>query len=586
VPKRKVQFARIDPEQARELFIRHALVDGDWPYSIDKNALYGFDRDNRALRQELTEVEERTRRRDILVDDEAVFDFYDRRIPAEVTDVRRFEAWWKGIGDQSVLTMTRADLLDEVDEPEAGLDADAYPAEWVQGDQRFRLSYRFEPGAEDDGVTVELPLALLARVEGDAFSWLVPGLREELVTALLKALPKAIRKNVVPAADWARRLLPMLAEERAAGTRLEAALADAIRREAHTPTSPDDFELDRVPAHLRMTFAAIDDRGKRLGTSKDLGELQARFAERTRTSVAKATAASEGGGTGRDRSLERAGITTWDMDAIPAVVESVVGAGTVRGYPALVDEGASVAIRVFATAVEQGRAHPRGVRRLLALALPSPLSYVQEHLTAPEKLLLASSPYRSPAALLDDALLAVLDAQLAGRAPFTRAEFESLRAEASAGLMDGLFDVVGTVAKVLDAARAVDRAISAASGLALMAPLADARSQLESLVHPGFVRAAGVTRLRRVPVYLAGILHRVEKLADNLGRDRQWQTEVEAATQLYLEAGGTLPLAPDAEPRLAEVRWMLEELRLSLFAQHLGAAGPVSVQRIRKALAP
>jgi ATP-dependent helicase HrpA len=334
-----------------------------------------------------------------------------------------------------------------------------------------------------------------------------------------------------------------------------------------------------------MTFAVVDERGTRLGTSKDLAELQARFAERTRTSVAKATAASGDAGLGADSSLERTGITTWDMDEIPAVVESALGTGTVRGYPALVDEGSSVALRIFATAAEQAAAHPRGVRRLLALALPSPLSYVQEHLTAAEKLLLASSPYRSPAALLDDALLAILDAHLDGRAPFTRREFDALRAEASAGLMDGLFDLVGTVAKVLDAAREVDRAISAASSISLLGPLADARSQLEALVHPGFVRATGVARLRRVPVYLAGILHRVEKLADNLGRDRLWQTEVERATELYLDAGGTLPLVPDAEPRLADVRWMLEELRLSLFAQHLGAAGPVSVQRIRKALA-
>ncbi len=226
------------------------------------------------------------------------------------------------------------------------------------------------------------------------------------------------------------------------------------------------------------------------------------------------------------------------------------------------------------------------MRRLLALALPSPLSYVQEHLTAPEKLLLASSPYRSPAALLDDALLAILDDPARRAGPFTRADFETVRAEASDGLMDGLFDLVGTVAKVLDGARALDRAISAASSISLMGPLADARAQLEGLVHPGFVRATGVTRMRRVPVYLAGIQHRVDKLADNPGRDRQWQTEVEQATELYLDAGGTLPLEPDAEPRLADVRWMLEELRLSLFAQHLGAAGPVSVQRIRKALTP
>jgi ATP-dependent helicase HrpA len=576
VPKRRVQLASIDPEQARELFIRHALVQGDWPYPIERNALYAFDRENRALRVELTEVEERTRRRDILVDDEAVVDFYDRRLPASVTDVRAFETWWKkaSTATPDLLTMTRTALLDQDDEPET--DNDAYPAEWVLGDQRFRLSYRFEPGAADDGVTVEIPLALLPRVDAAPFTWLVPGLFEELVTALLKSLPKAIRKNVVPAADWARKLIPALADARAEGTSLETALARAIRAATYTPTDPGDFDLERVPAHLRMTFAAVDDRGSRAGTSTSLSELQARFAERARSSVAKATTASA-----PDRSLERTGITTWDVGDLPELVSG----GPVRGYPALVDAGASVAIRVFTSAAEQQREHPRGVRRLLALTVPSPLAYVNDHLTQAEKLLLAASPYPSTGALLDDALLAVLDDQLAGRAPFTSAGFDALRIEVSSGLMDALFALVAQVAKVIDAGRVADRAISSGSSLAFMAPLADARAQLAALIAPGFVRSTGVTAMRRLPLYLAGITHRVERLADNPGRDRQWQTEVEQATELYLDAGGTLPLAADADPRIATARWMLEELRLSLFAQHLGAAGPVSVQRIRKQLA-
>jgi ATP-dependent helicase HrpA len=383
---------------------------------------------------------------------------------------------------------------------------------------------------------------------------------------------------VVPAADWARRFAPRLEERRGDG-RLESALAEAIRAETHTPVAPQDFDLTRVPPHLRVTFAAVDDRGRRLGTSKDLAALRARFAERTRASVAKATAAS-----GPDRSIERTGLTTWELGDMPEVVESRVGAGTVRGFPALVDEGSSVALRVLATATEQAREHLSGVRRLLALTVPSPLGYINDHLTQQEKLLLAAAPYPSTAALLDDALLAVLAEQVAGRAPFTAAGFEALRADVSAGSMDALFGLVAQVAKAIDAGRIADRAISAASSLAFMSPLADARAQLGALIAPGFVRSTGVAAMRRLPVYLAGITHRVERLADNPGRDRQWQTEIEQAVALYRDAGGTLPLEPDAEPRLAQVRWMLEELRLSLFAQHLGAVGPVSVQRIRRAL--
>jgi ATP-dependent helicase HrpA len=210
---------------------------------------------------------------------------------------------------------------------------------------------------------------------------------------------------------------------------------------------------------------------------------------------------------------------------------------------------------------------------------------VRDHLTAPEKLALAASSYPSTPALWDDALLATLAAAVGDRAPRDPVAFEALRAEVSAELVDGLFDTVALIAKVLTAAREVDRAIAAASSLAFMGPLTDARAQLQALVHPGFAGLAGMTRLRRMPVYLAGLLHRIARLADNPGRDRAWQTEVEQAQNLYLDAGGTLPLTRDTSAKLAEVRWMLEELRLSLFAQHLGAAGPVSVQRIRKALA-
>jgi ATP-dependent helicase HrpA len=564
VARRKVQLGRIDPVEARELFLRHALIEGAWPYAIRGNGLYDFDRANRALRRELEEVEERTRRRDILADDEAVIEFYDARIPREITDVRAFERWWKSARAENpaLLTLTRADLLDEEEEP---LDPGSFPDRLDD----FALRYRFEPGSPDDGVTVELPVERLATVDARPFEWLVPGLREELVTALLKALPKAIRKNVVPAADWARRLLPALNPEGA----LLPELAAAIRAATHVVATEADFELDRVPANLRMTYAAVDRGGKRLGTSKSLDDLRARFAEKTRATVARVVATP-----GRD--LERSGLTTWGDD-LPPMVE----AGGVRGYPALVDTGAAVDVKVFATPEQAATAHTRGVLRLLALTVPNPVSYVRDHLTGPEKLALAASPYPSTPALWDDALLATLAAAVGDRAPRDRAAFEALRAEVSAGLVDALFDTVALMAKVLTAAREVDKAITSASSLAFMGPLTDARSQLAGLVHPGFAGVAGVARLRRVPVYLAGILHRASRLAENPGRDRAWQTEVEQATTLYLDSGGKLPLTADTPARLAEVRWMLEELRLSLFAQHLGAAGPVSVQRIRRALA-
>jgi ATP-dependent helicase HrpA len=582
VPKRRIQLARIDAPQARELFLRHAMVEGDWPYSVERNGLFDFVRANRALRDELAEVEERTRRRDILIDDEVVVEFYDRRVPADVTDVRRFEVWWKAarVETPELLTMTRAELLGDADEESgAELDADAFPGEWVQGEQRMPLRYRFEPGADDDGVTLEIPLPLLARLENRGFDWLVPGLRDELVTSLLKTLPKTIRRNVVPAADWARRLL----SEADDSLDLTEFLAGRIRAITHAVIAPTDFDESRLDAHLRMTFTAVDERGRRVASSKSLAALQNSLSEQSRRSVAKVTAVAA-----PTSDLERSGLTTWDFDALPTTLETRIASGIITGYPSLVDEGTSVAIRVFGTEAEQQREHGRGVRRLIALTVPSPLPYVQEHLTGAEKLQLATSPYRSTAALFDDALLATIDnlvdAATVERHPTTRAAFEALRAEVNGALVDGLFATVALAARVLGAAREADRAIVGAANLSLMAPLADARSQLDALVHPGFLRITGVAQLQRVPVYLAGIVHRVGKLAENPGRDRVWLTEVEQATRLYLDAGGTMPLTATTSPRLAAVRWMLEELRLSLFAQHVGTVGSVSLARIRKAL--
>jgi ATP-dependent helicase HrpA len=590
VARRRAQLGRIDPELARELFIRSALVDGEWDASRLDRRLTAFLRRNEALRRELAEVEERTRRRDILVDDETIVAFYDRMLPPEVTDARAFESWWKKAhaATPDLLTMRREDLVAEESLPKPPLSGSPLPEEraarlegsfpdlWHQGDQRLKLSYRFEPGAEDDGVTVHVPIALLPRLRAAGFDWQVPGLREELVTALIKSLPKSIRRSVVPAADWARHLL----EDAPASPNgsLRAFLAGEIQRRTYTPVSVDDFDLDRVPAHLLMTFAVVDERGRRVAASKDLEQLQRDLAVRTRESVARTVERTP-------HAIERTGITTWDLDELPLTLDEQQGGNTVRAYPALVDEGTSVAIRLLATPEDQAREHRRGVLRLLQLAVPAPSSYVQEHLTQAERLALARSPYPSTGALFADCVLACADAVLGERDIRTRVEFEQARDELSASILDRMFATVSLVSRVLAGAREAEKAIADASSLALMAPLADARAQLDDLVFAGFVSRTGLARLERVPIYLAGIVHRVGRLAENLGRDRVWMSEVQTATERYRAAGGELPPQPDAPPALVHARWLLEELRLSLFAQHLGTAEPVSLQRIAKLLA-
>lgn len=587
IARRRIQFSRVDPAYARDLFIRHALVEGEWDIDRLDRRLTAFNTANRKLRAELAELEERTRRRDILFDDEAVFEFYHRRIPADVSSTRNFETWWRKarVETPDLLTMTAEALMPE-DAPE--VDEKLFPPVWRQDDQRFALSYRFEPGAENDGVTVQVPLPLLARLSPAGFDWQVPGLRADLVTALIKSLPKNIRRNVVPAADWATRLLAELPTGPEASTSstaepFTATLAALIQRLTYVTVTAQDFDLSRVPPHLRMTFRVVDERGQSIAEGKDLRELQKRLGSEARESVAAVSVAHT------PNAIERTGLTTWDFAELPRFLDTKQAGNTIRAYPTLTDDGQSVSIRLMSTEEEQARTLPSGVRRLLLLATPSPVAYVQQHLTGAEKLSLATSPYRTTQALFDDCLTACVDDVLQRVKPggqvFMRLEFETIRDRLSGVVMDSMFETVGLVARILTAYRAADKTLKGSTSLALLPALSDARQQLDGLVFSGFVSATGLPQLRHLPRYLGGISARIPKLVDNPGRDRVWMNEVQAATTRFTDAGGTIPLAASAPANLVRARWLLEELRISLFAQELKAAEPVSLQRIQRVLA-
>ncbi|WP_203581243.1 ATP-dependent RNA helicase HrpA [Microbacterium hibisci] len=613
VPKRRVQLARFDRPFARELFVRHALVEGEWDSSHLDKRLTAFERRNLELRRRLEKIEERERRRDILVGDEAVYRFYDARIPRDVFDARSFEAWWKDASTRTprLLDMTEADLVDEASRG----DERDFPARWTQGDQVLSLAYRFEPGAADDGVTAVVPLALLAQLRPDGFDWQVPGMRDELITALLRSLPKAIRRHVVPAADWAATFAAQLAGQGPEShdglppTPLRDALAARIQRVASQPVTRADFEMERVPGHLQVSFRAVDERGRSVGSDRDLVALQARLADRARASVSRSlsapsTAAGRGPRPANEATprasagpspavaesafAERTGVTDWTFGDLPDVVDTKVAGGVVRGYPAIVDEGASVALRIETTPDAAARATRAGARRLVLLTVPSPAAYVLDHLTSPEKLALAASPYPSAKALIEDCRVAVADAVIARIAPDgvvrTRAGFEAVRDALSATIVDELFQTVSLAARILTGARDVERAMRDVNSLTLLGALNDVKGQLAGLVFPGFASRTGTARLAHLPRYLRGALDRVRALADNPGRDRQRMTEYERAATVFAEAGGTIPPADDAPATLVHARWLLEEYRVSLFAQSLGTAEPVSLQRIQKAI--
>ena len=602
VDRRRVALERFDPVHARELFIRHALVEGDW------DSPQAFDRANRQLRRELEQLEERTRRRDIVSDDETIFEFYEARVPAEVASTRSFEGWWKRAQREQpkLLNLRREDLLDESDA--AGVDDREFPREWRSGDQTLRLRYRFDPTADDDGVTVTVPLPLLPRLDGGEFERLVPGLREELTTSLIKTLPKAIRKHVVPAADWARTLLaavgPKLDGSAGSGSAPSAGssadggpgsltelLAAEIQRRTSIRVSADDFDPSRLPAHLTPTFRVVDGRGRTIGSGKDLSELQQAHRSRAETGVARVAQAAL-----PKSELERTGATTWVFGEIPRHVDTAFaagrgsgrGAGVVRAYPALVDRRSSVDLKLVADPAEQARLSRRGIRRLLALSSPSPASYVREHLSNQEKLLLGAGPYRTLDQAIADVSLAVADRVIRRHAPdglvWSSAAFEAIADDYSRALIDEIYRAIALTARVLDGARLARKAIDGAKSIQVLGQVAGAAAQVDALVFDGFVSRTGIAQLERLPVYLEAVVLRMQGLTENAGRDRAWQNDVDRVSAAYAEAGGTLPLAIDAPERLVRVRWMLEELRVSLFAQRLRTAEPVSAQRILKVL--
>ncbi|MEV2241614.1 ATP-dependent RNA helicase HrpA [Micromonospora sp. NPDC049891] len=565
VTSRKVNFGRIDPTLSRELFIRHALVEGDW------STHHQFWRDNQRLLAEVEELENRARRRDILVDDETIFQFYDERIPADVVSGRHFDSWWKTTRRErpELLTFTR-ELL--VNAGRGGLDEADYPDQWRADGVALPLTYTFDPGTPTDGVTVDIPLPLLNQMPAESFDWQVPGLREELVVALIRSLPKPVRRNFVPVPDYARAAL-------AAITPGEEPLLDALTRQLRRMTGVtvprDAWDLGKLPPHLRVTFRVLGDDDRPVAEGKDLPALQRQLKAEVRQVVA--AAAPE---------VTRTGLTGWEIGTLPRTIEQVRAGYAVTAYPALVDEGTTVGVRVFDSPAEQQAAHWAGTRRLLRLTVPSPAKFLQGRLTNEAKLALSRNPHGGVQALIEDAAGAAIDKLVieAGGPAWDEAGFAALRDKVRAELVDTVVAVMDRVRAVLAAAYAVQQRLGATRNLAVVAALADIRNQLTGLVHAGFITEAGYARLPDLLRYLTAIERRLDRLPSNPARDKQQQDRVAVVQREYDELLAALPPAKRSSEAVRQIRWMIEELRVSIFAQALGTPYPVSEQRIYRAM--
>jgi ATP-dependent RNA helicase HrpA len=569
VAERQVLYGRIDPEMSRELFIRHALVEGDW------ETFHDFFARNRRLLAEIEDLEHRARRRDILVDDHTLFDFYDRRVPADVVSARHFDSWWKQARHEQpdLLDFERSMLIeDATDAP----DTRDYPDTWHQGEHQLRLTYQFEPGSDADGVTVHVPLAVLNQVDAGGFDWQVPGLRQELVTELIRALPKAIRRNFVPAPNWARSALERIAPQD--GPLLEM-LGRELERAGPVDVPPDAFDLARVPEHLRMTFRVADKRSRGparvVGEGKDLDELKTRLAPRMRAAIA---AAAPG--------LERDRLVAWDVGTLPRVVEEPRAGGVVKGFPALVDEADGVALRLLENEAEQADAMWAGTRRLLLETVPSPVRFVLGRQTNQAKLTLSRYRHGTATELFEDCVAAAADDLIAahGGPAWDQERFRRLHDAVRGELPDATLDVVTRVERVLAVVGEVEGRLAELTNPAFGPAVDDLRVQLDDLVYPGWVTATGRRRLPDVLRYLRAMVQRLARLPSDPARDAERMESVAHGTDAWHRVLDLPPSARPAAGALAEIRWMLEELRVSYFAQTLGTPYPVSEKRVLRAI--
>lgn len=560
IPRRRIDFGRINPIEARTIFIRSALVEGEFRCRLP------FFKHNQQLIKSLEALEDKSRRRDILIEDDTLFDLYDARLPQNVFDGRTLDHWWRRTDEkaQKALYFTEADLLaqdtDHVTE-------NAFPNSWAQGNLRLPLKYRFEPGQDDDGVTVQIPLAALNQVEPQGFDWQVPGLREELVIALIKGLPKPVRRNFVPAPNYAQAALGRMAPLEG---RLIEKLSDTLRQMTGVRTEVELWEHSSIAEHLKMRFSVLDETGKELAAGRDLLALKAKLKGAVKETLAQV--ATPG--------IEKAKLTEWSFGALPQVFVEKRQGLEIKAYPALVDEKDSVAVKLFDSPAAQLDAQQKGLRRLLLLNVPSPIKHLQDTLPNKAKLGLYFNPFGKIGDLIDDCISAAVDSLIQGIDCRDAAAFVALKDKVRAELNDTVVDIAKLVEQILVRHNAIKKRLKGKTDLTMVRAQADIQAQLDGLVFKGFVAATGAARLKDVTRYLDAIERRLEKLPIDPNRDRVHQGKVENVQDKLGQYRAKVPKGLSEPGWLVEARWMIEELRVSYFAQQLGTPYPISDKRI------
>ena len=562
VAARPVNYGAIDPRVSREIFIQSALVEGDW------NTKHKFFKQNQQLIREVEELEHKSRRRDILVDERTLFEFYDQRIGTDVVSQKHFDTWWKKAEkqDPELLNFERSFLINDDAEQVSKLD---FPNFWHQGNLKLKLTYQFEPGTDADGVTVHIPLPLLNQVEMTGFDWQIPGLREELVIALIKSLPKSYRRNFVPAPNYAQAFLGRAVP-------LEKPLLDTLiyelRRMTGVTVEAEHWNWEQIPSHLKMTFRVVDENGKKIAESMNLDELKFSLKDRVQESISAVA----------DDGIEQSGLHIWSFAELPQCYEQKQRGFSVKAFPAIVDEKDAVGIKLFETEFEQAVAMQQGLRRLLLLNVPSPIKYLHEKLPNKAKLGLYFTPFGRVLDLIDDCIACAVDKLIADFGGFVWNEegFNKLRDFVRENVNEVTVDIAQKVEQILTLTHQLNQRLKGKMDFTMAFALSDMKSQISGLIYQGFVQKSGYARLPDLLRYLQAIDKRMDKLAQDVNRDRAAMLRVEQVQQAYQQLLAKLPKSKPVSNEVAEVRYIIEELRVSLFAQQLGTKYQVSDKRV------
>jgi len=576
VSQRRRTYSAIDPVVSREIFIREALV------NLDTKLKFAFLTHNQKVIADIEALEEKSRRRDLLVDEETLIEFYSARLPEHVCSEASFKKWWQ---KQTALQGNFLDFDPQalIKKDASHIDEHSFPETFRQNNLRLALTYHFEPVDEDDGVSLLIPLALLNQLDDVGFDWLIPGLRHELIVALIKGLPKRLRRNFVPAPNYADACLSDLNQLDKKGQFVPfiQALTHKLKRMTGIEVTEEEWQLDTLPKHLRFNFKVLDENGKVIRQGRDLNILQHGLQGKVKQNLQKVATPE----------LEQQGLNQWSFDDLPKEYVSKSAGYEIKAFPALVNEGKTVGIKLYEQAHLAESAHKLGLRQLVVLAIPSPIKYLQEKLPNKAKLGLYFNPFGQIKTLIDDCINAGVDALIAefglkfSTSIRSKAEFQACCEFVRQDINPLVLDIAQKIEVGLTTAHGINKKMKGNVPLTMIHAHSDIKQHLDSLVFPNFVSAIGVKRLVDWQRYIEGIKRRFEKLPIDPIKDKLHQLNIEKIQGEYQKKCQQLPLGKEIPSELAEVRWLIEELRISFFAQQLGTNVPISAKRIANQLA-